>query len=132
MSEKLTIFLFSFFSAWICANTTNDTDIIDGRSAVKESITTSYSKKETNKLFLPTSKIPELPKYNLKKDPIDLGEEVHKQPTASQKNIEVLPDLFNSSLSPSFYVQGRFLEKENMSRESSDIEGAAVNFIFVN
>ncbi len=129
MAEKLTIFLLSFFSVLTYANRVN---IVEGSAVgIKENVTASGTRAQVNKQLLSAYKLPEVSKYDKEKDPLFLGKEAPKKQDVSKEGTSVLPNLFDSHLPPSFSVQGRFIEKENMSREGSDIEGAAVKFIFV-
>ncbi|AZS51764.1 hypothetical protein DM558_13750 [Entomomonas moraniae] len=128
MAEKLTIFLLSFFSVLTYANSVN---IVEGSAVGIKNVITSGTRVQVNKQLLSADKLPEVSKYDKEKDPLFLGKETQNKQDVSNGGASVLPNLFDSHLPPSFSVQGRFIEKENMSREGSDIEGAAVKFIFV-
>lgn len=129
MAEKLTIFLLSFFSVLTYANSAS---IIEGSTvSIKDYVMLADTKNQVSNQLLSAYNLPETLDYDEKKDPLISVKEIQKKQEVSHDDIGILPNLFDSHLPPSFSVQGRFIEKENMSREGSDIEGAAVKFIFV-
>ncbi len=129
MAEKLTIFLLSFFSVLTYANSVS---IVEGSTAsIKDYVMVADTKNKVSSQLLSAYNLPEILDYDEKKDPLVSVKEIQKKQEVSHDDIGILPNLFDSHLPPSFSVQGRFIEKENMSREGSDIEGAAVKFIFV-
>lgn len=131
--ERFIVLLFSVIPVLTYANSNTDIIIANNTRVAKEGSIVVKAKTQADNKLLPAYNVTEDSATAQKKEPLAFSSDPVKKIERNSENINtsVLPDLFHSKLPQTFYVQGRLIEKENMSREGSDVDGAALNFVFV-